>query len=62
MSVFSKYVCDVCFHQIFPTTLLKFKMKIKQVLKKTLDFVLGCKEHLRFAKMCSERKKERKGN
>jgi hypothetical protein len=37
-------------------------MKIKQVLKKTLDFVLGCKEHLRFAKMCSERKKERKGN
>lgn len=33
--LFSANMCEVCvLYQIFPTTLVKFKMKIKQVLKK----------------------------
>jgi hypothetical protein len=32
----------------------------KTSIKKTLDLVLGCKEHLRFAKMCCERIKGEK--
>ncbi len=63
-----KHVCfqQICVRCVFspniPHYFSEIQYESKKSIKKTLDLVLGCKEHLRFAKICSERKKERKGD